>query len=58
VARLLRQGRRDPVSCYRLIDAEKANLPIRVLRKVLGVSRSAALARESQSRRSTAKGTP
>jgi putative transposase len=28
------------VSCYRLIDAEKANFPIRVLCKVLGVSRS------------------
>lgn len=37
---LFRQGRRDPVSRYRLIDAEKANFPIRPLCKVLGVSRS------------------
>jgi putative transposase len=52
---LLRQGRRDSVSRYRLIDAERANFPVRVLCKVLGVSRSGYYdwkGRRSPSRRS------
>ncbi|MCA1740619.1 MAG: IS3 family transposase [Actinobacteria bacterium] len=37
---LFRQGGRDPVRLFRLIDAEKANYPISLLCRVLKVSRS------------------
>src|SRR5947209_18894896 len=39
-SRLLRQGGRDPVSAYKLIDAAKASVPVAVLCKVLSVSHS------------------
>jgi hypothetical protein len=35
-----RQGGRDPVSAYKLIDAERASIPAAVLCKVLSVCRS------------------
>jgi hypothetical protein len=34
------QGGRNPVSCFKLIDAEKASYPVAVLCKMLRVSRS------------------
>src|SRR5215211_4870491 len=36
----LRQGDRSPMSCYRLIDAEKAHHPVSQLARVLGVARA------------------
>ncbi len=35
---LLREGERDPVRCFRFIAAEKAQFPISLLCRVLGVS--------------------
>ncbi len=40
MAGLFRQGGRDSVSLFRFIDAEKAYLPVSLLCRVLGVSRS------------------
>ncbi|MDP9485181.1 MAG: IS3 family transposase [Actinomycetota bacterium] len=37
---LLRQGGRDPVNLFRFVDAERAHLPISLLCRMLGVSRS------------------
>jgi HTH-like domain len=43
---LLRQRERDPLTDHRFIAAEKANLPIKVMCEVLGVSRSSVYERE------------
>ena len=37
---LLRDGERDPVSCYRIVLAEKARTPVSVACELLGVSAS------------------
>src|SRR5215210_4219981 len=37
---LLRQGRRDSVSLFRFVEAERAHLPVALLCRMLGVSRS------------------
>jgi putative transposase len=39
-AAFIRQGERDSVSCYQLIEVERASFPVPLMCSVLGVSRS------------------